>query len=76
MSNQYTARSYITDTEAQCCICKKIKEHKDFYVDKKNKYRKQVSYACKECTKEKARERHNTRVKTNVVYKLAKKINI
>lgn len=73
MANQYTAKSYITDTEAQCCVCKQIKSISNFYIDKKNIYRKQVSYACKECTKERSRLNHNTRVKVDIKYKLSKK---
>jgi len=73
MANKYTAYTYITETEAQCCVCKKIKPHAEFYIDKKNKYRKTISYACKECTKEKSRSYHNKRMLYDTEYKLAKK---
>lgn len=73
MANKYTAYTYITETEAECCVCKQKLPHSAFYKDKKNKYRKFLSYSCKECTKERSRYFHNTRVKCDTKYKLAKK---
>ena len=73
MANKYTAYTYITDSEAVCCVCKKHLPHSEFYVDKKNKYRKYLSYSCKECTKARSRLHHNTRVKLDIAYKLSKK---
>lgn len=55
MANQYTATSYVTDTEAQCSLCKKIKPHTEFYKCKTYKHRKECSYYCKECSKSKGK---------------------
>ena len=73
MANKYTAYSYITETEAECNTCKQKLPYAAFYIDKKNKYRNQLSYSCKECTKARSRFHHNTRVKVDIKYRLAKK---
>lgn len=73
MANKYTAYTYVTDTEAECNICKQKLPHSSFYIDKKNKYRQSLSYSCKECTKIRSRAYHKNRIETDSAYRLAKK---
>jgi len=58
MANQFTAESYVTDTEAQCSDCKKIKLHKEFHRCSTYKYRKGCAYYCKECACRRSRQNH------------------
>lgn len=75
MANKHTAYTYVTNTEAQCSKCKKIKLHSCFHKNKAYIHRKGVAYYCKECACKNARKNHNERIKKDPQYKQLKRDN-
>lgn len=75
MANKYTAFCFVSNTHKQCSDCKEIKEHKDFYRDKKNIHGKGLSYYCKPCACTRARKVHKERYKKDPLYREEKRNN-
>lgn len=72
-ANKYTAYTYITNTHKRCSLCEEIKLHSEFHKDSKNIYGKGLAYYCKECANKKSRDRHNTVIKSDSLYKEKKR---
>ena len=74
MANQYTAFTYVTDTEKECRDCKEIKPHAEFSKDRKNIRHKGLAYYCKACASRRTREHHRKRIAAgDEEYKQAKR---
>lgn len=67
MANKHTAYTFISDTHAQCSMCKEIKLHKDFHQCKSYKHRRGCAYYCKECACANSRKTYKQRL--NLDYK-------
>lgn len=73
MANQYTAYTFISDTQKQCSDCKEIKNHSEFHKDSKNIRGKGLTYYCKECACRRSRNNHSERYKVDSTYREQKR---
>lgn len=62
----------VTETHAQCCTCKEIKQHRDFHKDV-NKSRHDCAYRCKICANDSAKKHHHLRMEKDKNYRAIKR---